>query len=309
MTFSKLYKGPKRYFPGDILKCSLESSGTIELDEESVKVLKAMLSREKNEIKERAQKLFPGKQLNFTKKPVELPCPLENFLYQGPKLKRHLQSKCHKFSGETAKTCQSLVRAYINQITSIVKHKSSKPTMCYISKDFLDRIDSHYNNFHQLRRQPTQLGKALQKSIIATKEFLSKYYKKTTKPVSSSDYEIPESSPSSTVSINPSPSSTVLMNPTNPKSKVMLSETVKRDPRKHEKKLEKEKIPHKMPQSSSGEIQLTGVFEKPTPEMQKQMVYLNHKLPMTKILMKNRDILVADNFKYYYETAELLLED
>ena len=47
MTFSKLYKGPKRYFPGDILNCSLESSGNIELDEELMKVLKAMLSRKK----------------------------------------------------------------------------------------------------------------------------------------------------------------------------------------------------------------------------------------------------------------------
>ena len=117
--------------------------------------------------------------------------------------------------------------------------------MCYISKGFLDRIDSHYNNFHQLKGQPTQLEKALQKSIIATKEFLNKYYKKTTKPVSSSDYEIPESGPSSTVWINPSPSSTVLINPTNLKSKVMSSETVKRDPPKHEKKLEKENIPQK----------------------------------------------------------------
>ena len=81
-----------------------------------MKVLKPMLRRKKNKIKERVQKLLPGKQLNFTKKPVEFPCPIENCLYQGPKSKRHLQSKCHKFSEETAKAYRSFVRTYLNQI-------------------------------------------------------------------------------------------------------------------------------------------------------------------------------------------------
>ena len=102
--------------PGDIRKCSFESSGNIELDEDLMKVFKAMLRRKKNKRKERVQKLFPGKQLNFTKRPVELLCPIENCLHQGPKLKRHLQSKCRKFSEETVKTYQSFVRTYINQI-------------------------------------------------------------------------------------------------------------------------------------------------------------------------------------------------
>ena len=63
------------------------------------------------------------------------------------------------------------------------------------------------------------MERALQKSIIATKEFLNVYFERKTTPVTSSNNEILEPSPSSTVSINP----------TNPKLKVMPSETVKRD--------------------------------------------------------------------------------
>ena len=94
--------------------------------------------------------------------------------------------------------------------------------MCYICKGFFDRIDSHFNNFHQLKWQSTQMERALQKSIIATKEFLNVYFERKTTPVTSSNNGILEPSPSSTVSINP----------TNPKLKVMPSETVKREPLK-----------------------------------------------------------------------------
>ena len=47
MAFSKLYKGPKRYFPGEQLKCSFESSGNTTLDGQSIKVLKSILSSKK----------------------------------------------------------------------------------------------------------------------------------------------------------------------------------------------------------------------------------------------------------------------
>ena len=39
------------------------------------------------------------------------------------------------------------------------------------------------------------------------------------------------------------------------------------------------------------------------------MLYLKNKLPLTKSLIRKHDIPPADNFKYYYESAELLLED
>ena len=175
------------------------------------------------------QKLFPGKQLKFTKNLIEFSCPIKYCYYQGPKLlKRHLKSKCLKFSEETARIYESFNRTYINQITLIIKHKSSKPSMCYICKGLFDRIDfnnstiQHFNNFHQLKWQSIQMERPLQKSIIATKEFLNVYFERNTTPVTSSNNEILEPSPSSTVSINP----------TNPKLKVMPSETVKREPLK-----------------------------------------------------------------------------
>ena len=47
------------------------------------------------------------------------------------------------------------------------------------------------------------MERALQKSIIATKEFLNVYFERKTTPVTSSNNEILEPSPSSIVSINP----------------------------------------------------------------------------------------------------------
>ena len=64
-----------------------------------------------------------------------------------------------------------------------------------------------------------------------------------------------------------------------------------------------------MPQSSSGEIRFRGVLKKPTPEMKRKMIYLKNKLPITNVQIKKLGISVTDNFKYYYETAELLLQD
>lgn len=231
MAFSKLYKGPKRYFPGEQLKCSFESSGNITLDGQSMKVLKSILSWKKIKKIKGVQDFFPGKQLNFTKKPIEFPCPIKNCKYQGPKLKRHLKSKSHKFTEESARTYESFLRTYMNHITLISKFKSSKPSMCYICKGFFERIDSHFNNFHQLKRQLDQMKRALQKSIISTKEFLDKYFQKTTTPVTSSDDEVVEPSSQSIVSINP----------TSPELNVNPSETAERDPHQQEKEIEKEK--------------------------------------------------------------------
>ena len=64
-----------------------------------------------------------------------------------------------------------------------------------------------------------------------------------------------------------------------------------------------------MPQSSSGEIRFRGVLKKPTPEMKRKMIYLKNKLPITNVQIKKLGISVTDNFKHYYETAELLLQD
>ena len=70
------------------------------------------------------------------------------------------------------------------------------------------------------------MKRALQKSIISTKEFLDKYFQKTTTPVTNSDDEVVEPSPKSTVSIKP----------TSPKLKVNPSETAKTRKRNRKRK-------------------------------------------------------------------------
>ena len=207
--------------------------------------------------------MFPGKKLNFRKTPIEYPCPVKHCIYQGPKLKRHLQSKNHKFSEEKARTYESFVRASVNCITLILKHQSHKPNMCYICKAFFERIDSHYNTFHHLKRNSMQMERALEKSNVLTQEFSNKYYRKNTTPVNCSDNDIAEQSPSSTIATNPTKSNSKVMlsdtvtrdppeqeatNATKPKSKVMPSQTVTTDPAEQENKLNIENVSKKMPQ-------------------------------------------------------------
>ena len=64
-----------------------------------------------------------------------------------------------------------------------------------------------------------------------------------------------------------------------------------------------------MPQSSSYEIRLRWVFQKPTPQMQRQMIYIKNKLLFNQKIMKELDVFVGDNFKYYFESAKQALED
>ena len=64
-----------------------------------------------------------------------------------------------------------------------------------------------------------------------------------------------------------------------------------------------------MPKSSSSEIRLRGVFHKSTAEMQQKMIYLKHKLPLNKNLMKKFDVPEEEHFKYHYQSPEHLLED
>ena len=64
-----------------------------------------------------------------------------------------------------------------------------------------------------------------------------------------------------------------------------------------------------MPQSSSSELRLRGVFQKPTPQMQKQIIYLKNKLPLNQTVMKKLDVPVGDNLNFYYKSVEQVLED
>ena len=135
--------------------------------------------------------------------------------------------------------------------------------MCYICKAFFERIDSHYNTFHHLKRNSMQMERALEKSNVLTQEFSNKYYRKNTTPVNCSDNDIAEQSPSSTIATNPTKSKSKVMlsdtvtrdppeqeatNATKPKSKVMPSQTVTTDPAEQENKLNIENVSKKMPQ-------------------------------------------------------------
>ena len=76
MAFTKLYKGPKRFFPGETLQFSFRDID-IKLDQESLTVLKATLRQRKSKIIEKLQKLFPELRAKFYEKTnrISLPIP------------------------------------------------------------------------------------------------------------------------------------------------------------------------------------------------------------------------------------------
>ena len=175
----KLYKGPNRFFPGDTLQLLFRDDKDVELDQESLTVLKSILLRKISKIIQKTQRLFPGRKLNFAKKPIQYPCPFQNCNFT--------ESKSHKFSNEKAKLYESFIHHQLNNVTVIAKHTKNKPNMCHICKCFFERIDTHFHNFHQLKRRSPQMIQHLQKSTLATNDFLNMYYSKTNLPENSSD--------------------------------------------------------------------------------------------------------------------------
>lgn len=135
MAFKNLHKGPKRFFPRQKLQFSFIGKD-VEIDEESLSLLKAILTPQKRKIIEKTNRLFRGKELNSTKKPLQYPCPIQNCNFIGAKVKRHLQSGSHKFPEEKANMCESFIRHHLNHVTLIVKHNNNEPTKCHIYKSF-----------------------------------------------------------------------------------------------------------------------------------------------------------------------------
>ena len=123
--------------------------------------------------------------------------------------------------------------------------------MCHICKAFVEQLDSHLNNFHQLKRQSGQMNRAIGISTGLTKKFLRKDFSKTTPPVASSSDEF-----------DPPHTSTTHK----PLSNVVPYESIKKQPEKKQKTFQNENDPKeitkKMPQSSSSELRLRGVFKK-----------------------------------------------
>lgn len=102
MAFKNLHKGPKRFFPGQKLHFSFIGKD-VEMDEESLSLLKTILTPPKQKIIEKTKRLFRGKELNSTKQSLQYHCPIQNCNFIGAKVKRHLQSGSHKFPEEKAK--------------------------------------------------------------------------------------------------------------------------------------------------------------------------------------------------------------
>ena len=186
---------------------------------------------------------------------------------------------------------ECFLKQQLHFVRLISKHKQSKSQMCYQCKSFSERVDSHYLNFPQLNRQSIKMKKALQKSKVMTEDFVRRYFLWASNAnVTSSDNEQSTSTATRPVLLTPS----------------------KNRHKKFQKQKERERYRNytkKMPKSSSGEIRLRGVFQKPTQGSQKQMIYMRNELPLTKTLVDKYNIPDSGNFKFHYESAELLLDD
>ena len=137
LAFMKLCQGPKRFYSGVKLDCSFQSKD-MDSDQESLKVLNNILNQKKKKITTKLQLPFPGKELDFSQKSQEYPCPMKNCTFHGKKLKCHLLSKTHKCSEENAHSYESFIRTYLSYTTLTVKHKASKRHMCHLCKSFFE---------------------------------------------------------------------------------------------------------------------------------------------------------------------------
>ena len=64
--------------------------------------------------------------------------------------------------------------------------------MCHINECFFERIDTHFHNFDQFKRQSPQMIRNLEKSTVAAKAFLDMYYSNTNLSETSSSNEFNE---------------------------------------------------------------------------------------------------------------------
>ena len=65
MAFRKLCKDPKRFYPGEKLRCSFQSTSDIELVDESINVLKSMLSTKKKKNNRKDTTIVSRKKVKF----------------------------------------------------------------------------------------------------------------------------------------------------------------------------------------------------------------------------------------------------
>ena len=69
------------------------------------------------------KKLFNKNTIKMTPKSTHYPCYFENWNFQGKKLRRHLESKSHNLTPDTAKVQQSYLTRNVKFLTKISKTK------------------------------------------------------------------------------------------------------------------------------------------------------------------------------------------
>lgn len=137
-----------------------------------------MLKSRKEKLMHSLKLLFNKNTVNMTSsKPTIYPCYFENCNFQGPKLRKHLESNGHNLPSDTAQVQQSYLTPNVNYLTKVSKTKQKPPTLCVKCRLFFDRIDLHLRNHYQLRRKTKELQININKSITVTNIFLEEFKK------------------------------------------------------------------------------------------------------------------------------------
>ena len=76
MAFAKLYKGLNRFFPGDTLQLLFRDDKDVELDQESLTVLKSILLRKKSKIIQKNTKVVPWEKVELCQKTNTISMPI-----------------------------------------------------------------------------------------------------------------------------------------------------------------------------------------------------------------------------------------
>ena len=108
--------------------------------------------------------ILNGKQFVIEKNRMFLPCPFENYFFQGDKLFRHLQSRHHQMGKEKSGLFQSYVIRYIDYYSLVFKSGMHPPQICIKCNRFSLRIDSHIEYTQQLKRNSNEFKHAISKS-------------------------------------------------------------------------------------------------------------------------------------------------
>ena len=96
---------------------------------------------------------------------------------------------------------ESFLRHTVNHETLVIRRGVPKPSMCGKCKSFLQRIDTHLVNFHQITRNSSEFKRALVKCYNNTRSFITDFEQlKATSSDKSADFNFPKNTDSSKIS-------------------------------------------------------------------------------------------------------------